>query len=393
MRLHIAGLVCLLGCGPGGKHVQTGDEVKGPGAFDDTDVGVDSPVDTPHDTGTPHTDVDTDADTGTTSHDPTCPPGVAAIIDSTAEFATVAAAFDAVVSGNIVEICPGTWSVSEVLPAVDLLKIMARNRDPATTILTGDSTHRIFTVAAGTTLFLQFLTLQDGHTATKGGAVLAEDVAQLWVTGCHFVGNHSAHTGGALRVTHAPSLATWPIRFDQVVFRNNTAGVQAGAMAIGAPTLQDVMMLGTVFQDNVSDGIGGALTIDSFGGQVVMTDTTFQGNQAVSGGGLMLQHAMTARISTTKFLDNRSDAGASALSVSSVSGTNELTLAASALLRNTSLTGAAVHADPRGTLTATLVDFGSGPNNNTPDDLDICFQDFGSATDFVLSPDLDRFCD
>ena len=144
--------------------------------------------------------------------------------------------------------------------------------------ISGDGRFRIFNVTEGT-LTLNSVTLTKGSVPAnaKGGAVLVENVGRLAVDDSTFSDN-TAKEGGAIFITSPGSRLT----VKGSTFVDNSV-IASGAG--GAIVMEDgaVDINGSSFIRNRSDNIGGA--IGTWGsGDISVTNSTFSGNSARSGG-------------------------------------------------------------------------------------------------------------
>ncbi|MBN1336428.1 MAG: hypothetical protein JXB39_10750 [Deltaproteobacteria bacterium] len=212
----------------------------------------------------------------------------AALLDGV-EYTDIAAALTAAMDGDTVEICPGTWTVPElVLDATGMsLTLQAFSGSAADTVLDGAGTNRILQLWGPAEITLEDLTFQNGYTTddhylgwgVAGGAVLASAVG-LTIEDCVFDGN-VAHDfgarGGALWID------TWDESDGLVAtgctFRNNAVDYLGGAIAaVGYGGYRPVELTSCTFSGNT----GPAVYLNDLG--LTATDTTFSENVTEWGG-------------------------------------------------------------------------------------------------------------
>ena len=154
------------------------------------------------------------------------------------------------------------------------------------TVSGGTGTKRLFTVAAGTTLSLNYLTLAAGHgggvTANgSGGAIYNAGTLQL--NACTFNGNSSTvagSQGGAIESTGAGSSTT---ALNCIFSGNSDTGGSNGGGAICADTSTQLTCTNCTFSGNTSTTAGGALRCTS--ATVTLTSSTLAANSCTGNGG------------------------------------------------------------------------------------------------------------
>jgi predicted outer membrane repeat protein len=149
----------------------------------------------------------------------------------------------------------------------------------ASLTISGNNASRIFNIASGVTLKVSGLTVADGsvtgagfvgNITNTGGAIYNAGV--LGATNCTFSGNHASVYGGAIQNFGAAS-------FTGCSFLDNTAGTEAGGISdAGTGT---VSVSNCTFNGNSAD-TGGAI----YGvGQVFVNNSTFTSNSSRLDGG------------------------------------------------------------------------------------------------------------
>lgn len=160
--------------------------------------------------------------------------------------------------------------------------LVINGADRATTIIDGAKLDRIFEIAAGATVTLTNLTLQNGRAGSAGGP------GQLTAA------------GGAIYNAGRLTLRATNILSNSAPY-SATASSRGGAIySTGPLTLAE-----TLFQGNQAQA-GGALY--AIAEQVVITDSRFIANQAESGGAIYLGAQSVTTISQSQILSNTANA-------------------------------------------------------------------------------------
>jgi hypothetical protein len=205
-------------------------------------------------------------------------------LDVPGDFATIQAALNASVSGDVVLVAPGTWLGGVSLPShsvtlessggAAVTVIDAQGSGPAVTLLalpaSASAVVRGFTLTGGTGL------VPSGGGLPSGGGVHASMLfnSSLLVEGCLITDNHVPGSGGGVYVR----LSHFDMRDTEV--SGNTAGQHGGGAYIqdnfGAGVVQDCVVRG-----NAAVGDGGGLWLVGTG----ITGSVIEENTATSGGG------------------------------------------------------------------------------------------------------------
>ncbi len=177
-----------------------------------------------------------------------CASGVAAVGALGTAFATVQAAIDAASAGDVLSVCPGTWTESLVVATSPLSLV---GYGAGISVLEGAGS-AVIDMGTGGTLTLADLSVQGGD-ASEGGGVSGTD-AELCVARVQFAANIAAD-GGAVGL-----LGTGVLEVEDSVFSANEARYAGGAVYVGtyAITIED-----TEFSANYSRYEAGAVGIDS----------------------------------------------------------------------------------------------------------------------------------
>ena len=187
-------------------------------------------------------------------------------------YTSLSAAIADAVSGDIIDVCPGIHSSSATLSISEDVHLRGA-ADAAEVRITATGSEPIITLEPGSALVLSDLNL----TASRAGAIYAEQGGTLDITGCIF-DNNEAPVGGAI-----------------------------------SSFLTDITITDSIFTDNralydASDlyaGFGGAITADQ--GTVSLVGVSFSGNEAVIGGAVTNFGATITADADTTFIDNEAE--------------------------------------------------------------------------------------
>jgi len=181
----------------------------------------------------------------------------------------------------------GTITLVAPLPTItNSLTINGRVDSPV--IISGGGTTPIFSFAAGTTNFMNQLSLINGSAANGGGAAI-NNAGTLLVTACQFT-NNVAQNGGAIYNSGTLTVANSMFQTNQA-----TLGFGGGIYNSGSLKISDT----TLSANNATGGSGGAGAQDYTGGggggfggglflasgSATVTNCTFSGNTAFGGSG------------------------------------------------------------------------------------------------------------
>ncbi len=140
----------------------------------------------------------------------------------------------------------------------------------------GTPSFGLFSVA-GQTLGIHDATLRNGRAA-NGGAVYADDYAQVTLHDVRLSGNQATDSGGAVLLEDGSSL----VMVDSVL-TNNTAGHNGGAIFGGY--YSSVTIERSSFYDNQASDDGGAVYV-GWGSQTTLLESTLSRNSASFGAGV-----------------------------------------------------------------------------------------------------------
>lgn len=145
-------------------------------------------------------------------------------------------------------------------------------------------------------LTLKHVTMQNGHTSERGGAI-NNDSGNLTVIQSSFTGNYAQYEGGAIRNTATANIS-------QSTFTNNSAG--SGGAIYGYPGT--VTIDRSVFESNTATYNGGAI---GNAGKMTITESTFEKNSANgtfgAGGGAIYSSENVGRLTVERstFTENK----------------------------------------------------------------------------------------
>lgn len=199
------------------------------------------------------------------------PIAAAEIREVPAQYATVQAAVDASMDGDVVRVAPGIYE-----GAIELSDrvIEIRGWEPAdsnnvrSTVLTNAEDSVLLVDSTQDFASFRGLTFTGDHNGESAVHVLGFGMARF--TDCHFVKNYSANLGGAIELTSGTVIVR-RCRFD-----SNTA---AGGAAIHMRSQTRAFVIDSVFVRNrvTSElGLGGA--IKNFSGECYISGSLFVGN-------------------------------------------------------------------------------------------------------------------
>lgn len=216
-------------------------------------------------------------------------------------YCTIQLAIDNAVSGDVIEVAPGTYNESPKVNGLVLTIRGTQGRDVTT--VQGDGTQPVFTATSDAELTIEGLTVTGG--LGDGGAVRCSSCA-LTVTNSTLTGNFANNAGGAIyfagstgkKLTVTGSTISNNYAFggggaffllngageiEDSLIQSNTA-TQGGAVASGADEL--LTITSSVIRNNSASVSGGFLFMNNAGG-LTMTNSTVSGNTAGNGGAVI----------------------------------------------------------------------------------------------------------
>ncbi|MBH8573993.1 hypothetical protein I8752_13365 [Nostocaceae cyanobacterium CENA369] len=145
--------------------------------------------------------------------------------------------------------------------------------------ISGNNATKIFTVERQINATLKNLTIADGQTAGKGGAIQVYDYGSITVDNCEF-NNNSGGTGGAIFLGYGGRSTIDNSSFDGNDGTSANSGWSGGAIATaGAGNL---VVKDSIFTDN--KGVNGG-AIYSLLGTLTVENSVFEGNSSAGGMG------------------------------------------------------------------------------------------------------------
>jgi filamentous hemagglutinin family protein len=200
-------------------------------------------------------------------------------------------AIDVAAANAIVTLAPKLYTLDPELSQGEVLlqkpitiqgTAQGQNR---TTIATSNNAesinpYRIFNVTANTPVILRDLTLQNGVSASVGGAILSD--GQLTLDRVTLQNNQAKNDGGALyNATGRTATIT------NSTFKNNTAADDGGAIANhGTMTILNSTLSGNVSEGASSPVSGGGAILNTTEATLTIRNSTISGNTAKVGGGI-----------------------------------------------------------------------------------------------------------
>ena len=211
--------------------------------------------------------------------------------------------------------------------------------------LSGNNASRIFNIASGVEFTLQNLTLIDGFSTDRGGAIFARGQNDLTIENSQFL-NNTGGQGGAVAVNSRSNIAITNSQFDGnrststdgfsggaiSIFAFNTTtiqnsnftnnqGINGGAVynLLSGLTVENSRFIGNDATPGASttnpNGFGGAIFVDgasdrndtTSGGLILVRDTLFERNRSAGRGGgvfFFLYDPDAARIEGSTFINN-----------------------------------------------------------------------------------------
>lgn len=271
-----------------------------------------------------------------------CVEGVAALSPSGAPYGTVQAAMDAASPGDVLTVCPGTWR-EDLVQGVSPLTLVGFGS--GTSVLNGSGS--VLTLPTGGSLTLLDLDVTGGD-APNGGGVVGADV-DLCVDGVGFTDNRADRAGGAIQLSGTGTLVVsnstfrgntgyyggalgisgggYTVAFDSCTFEDNEAEEEGGALYFAAPS--SLHLLDCRFAENRTAVSGGAISYSAptGSGTMILERTVFEGNVADYEGGALSVGGFgaTSLIAVDcAFVDNVGGSDAGAMSLSSWDATDLL---------------------------------------------------------------------
>lgn len=228
--------------------------------------------------------------------------------DGTGDFATILAAVEASVGGDVVELGDGVFTGPgncNVWCQDKAIWIRSASGDPDLCRIDcqGAAVGLRFDSSAGIQTVLCGVTIENGSSNTIGGAVATSGSGSAALIRCTFADNQAQYQGGAV----CCGIST-TVSFDRCRFVGNTAQTGGAVSCVAATAHFDQC----IFLDNTATADGGGASIVTNGGWADYSQCIFSGNHAVAGGGVACGGASMALTGCT-FTGNEASLQASAL--------------------------------------------------------------------------------
>ena len=201
-----------------------------------------------------------------------CTEGVAALHSGGEAYATVQEAMDAATAGEVISVCPGTWT-EELVQQVSPLVLMGYGA--GVSVLESAEHHVLETEISGE-LVVMDLSIQGGND-TKGGGIYAVD-ATLCLSDVEISGNAAQYGGGIYLGGIGGSFEA-----DRILLSANKAGSKGGGLYISGS--YTILIEDSELSGNETDGYGGGASIETAEG--IIASTLFEGNSAGEAGGAL----------------------------------------------------------------------------------------------------------
>ncbi len=282
--------------------------------------------------------------------------------DGTGDYATIQAAIDAAVDGDVIELASGTFHGSgnrDIDYGSKGITVRSASGDPTSCIIDCEGSpsahHRGFRFwyEASPAAVLQGVAVTHGYDAMMGGGgvLCAASGASLTFVDCVFADNTTAGPYGG----EGGAVVCWGCSpsFTNCRFEGNTAGAGGGlaVMYYGSPRLDRCTFVG-----NVSSGGGGCAVGEELMGELSaeFTDCVFSANSAERGGGLFLGGGVTASLDRCTITGNVVTESGAGVYIDADDGPPSIALSNTIVGFN--LGGEGAGCDPRASATLTCCD-------------------------------------
>ena len=143
-------------------------------------------------------------------------------------------------------------------------------------------------VTKGSPLTVDGVSFTNNSATAQGGAIYTDPHADVKISNSLFEGNSSGKSGGAIALWGDGGQNNTVLNqvIENTIFKGNTASTKGGAVAImkfDNTAQSNTTFTNVTFEDNASNGTGGALHIESE--NVSLTNATFTGNTANAASG------------------------------------------------------------------------------------------------------------
>ena len=177
----------------------------------------------------------------------------------------------------------------------------------------GGGSYRIFEVSSTGDLTIENLTLRNGDTSGDGGAILVASGGDLTVRDSVFEDNDAGDEGGAIYAGAGTLADGGRVEIDRTLFDNNDADDDGGAIKVRFSRL---VIEDSTFTNNSADGFGGAIAVDEHNADI--SDTVFEDNHAdARGGAIWTQDGSRLDVERSVFVQNSTDFIGGAIAIAS----------------------------------------------------------------------------
>lgn len=268
-------------------------------------------------------------------------------VDGQGSYPSIAAGVAAAMASSEVRVCAGTWLETVT---IDLDLSLVAQEGAAATIIDAGGAGPTVRIDAGEVTIRGF-TLTGGSSLGQGGGLSVFGTEPVTVDACVITGNESTDGAGVYTYSGAQLVLV------QTTISGNTGGIGGGLAMNGDGLASSLSMTGCTIASNVADE---------------------------AGAGLVLFQVPDVQIDTTNITDNVSlDGGAMTV------GGSTIVLTSSTVLRNTATgQGGGLLLYPGiGELTSVDSDWGTGADDNAPQDVTIpgigSWASYGMGASFV----------
>ncbi len=166
-------------------------------------------------------------------------------------------------------------------------------------ILNGGNTTGLFLVNGGLTFRLQHITLSDGNSGVRGGAIESTG-AQVVLETVQLLNNHATNQGGAV-YCYVGTGGTLTV--SDSLFENNASKAGGAIFNDGCVAVISNSTFKTNQASNGIGGLGGGIH-NAAPATLTVSNSLFQGNSALDGGGLYIATGSTATLNTVTLKSN-----------------------------------------------------------------------------------------
>ena len=178
------------------------------------------------------------------------------------------------------------------------------------------------------------------NTADRGGAIAADKVKTLTISGSRFLGNEATNAtlanpgGGALYLQGSNTV----LKIASTIFAGNKSATYGGVLAHSGGL--SIHVIGSSFLGNFAAFRGGAFELED-GAVLAMSTSLVSGNEALGGGAFSLKFAATLTLKNSTVSGNLADSGGGGAIFAQP--TSVLNLTGNKFTENRALYGGAIH--------------------------------------------------